>query len=65
MSYKHRKPCERPQRLPQTSNELAKKCHDPARSCVHIININLDCETNPYDVYSRALTVLVTATALL
>ena len=38
MSCEHRQPCERPQRLPQTSNELAKKCRDPARSCVHIIS---------------------------
>ena len=51
--------------LPQTSNELAKKCRDLARSCVHIIIINLDCETDPRDVHSHALTALVTATALL
>jgi len=32
---------------------------------VHIIIINLDCKTDPCDVHSRALTALVTATALL
>jgi len=49
--------------LPQTSNELAKKCCDPASS-VYIIIINLDCETDPRDVHSLALTALVTAMAL-
>jgi len=34
MSYKHRQPCERPQWLSQTSNELAKKCYDRTRSSV-------------------------------
>ena len=55
MSYEHRQPCERPQRLPQTSNELAKKCRDPARSCVHTIIINPDCETDQRDVHSQHL----------
>ena len=63
--FEHRQPCERPQWLPLTSNELAKKCHDPTRSSVHIIIINLDYETDPRDVHSRALTALVTAMALL
>jgi len=40
-------------------------CRDPARSSVDIIIINLDCETDPHDVHSCALTALVTATALL
>jgi len=44
MSYEHRQPCERPQQLSINFSELAKKCRDPARSCVHIIIINQDCE---------------------
>ena len=42
-------------------HKIAKNCCDLARSSVHIIIINLDCEADPCDVHSCALTVLVTA----
>jgi len=48
MSYEHWQPCEKPQQLPLTSIELAKKCRDPTRSSVHILKENLHCETDPH-----------------